>query len=534
MYRVMLADDEGIVLDSLKMIIEKYFPGECQIETAKTGRAVIELAERFRPDIAFMDIQMPGINGIEAIKEIRKDNPAVIFIVLSAYDKFDYAKEAINLGVMEYMNKPFGAEAVTRVLEKAMRVLESNRKKRSDDLLIKEKMETVVPLIENGFIYDIMFQEHFTENIEKYKSLLGGLDTEHGCMLALVMGDEQQGNYMTNVVGAGVRTQLQYTKVRELVKETWESCVMGSVISNKIPVFLPMEKRKMDYEQRIEVIDVCRELARRLKRATDISFRIGIGSVRKLSESLASYEEALKALAGSVGSVAHVDDMPIQCRYDEEYPIELENQLFDSLKAGKQEECERMAAAYFDWMLENYEEDNMSVRLKTLEFVLFAEHEAYLNGGMTYHFQDREQYLDTVMKAERNSDLRTWFIEHFSEACQNMNTKKAEHENQLIVHAKNYIQENCHRDLSLDEVSRKMDLSPYYFSKLFKEETGTTFVEYMTGLRIQRAQELLLMEEHSMKEICARVGYSDPNYFSRIFKKNTGMTPTEYRESKRV
>ena len=84
MYRIMLADDEGIVIDSLKFIIESEYPGEYEIETAKTGRSVIELAERFRPDIAFMDIQMPGINGIEAMREIKKNNPSIIFIVVSA------------------------------------------------------------------------------------------------------------------------------------------------------------------------------------------------------------------------------------------------------------------------------------------------------------------------------------------------------------------------------------------------------------------------------------------------------------------
>ena len=107
MYRILLADDEGIVRDSLKMIIEKNFPGQCEIEMARTGRDVIELAEIFRPDIVFMDIQMPGINGIEAIREIKKVNQTAEFIVLSAYDKFDYAKEAVNLGVLEYMTKPF-------------------------------------------------------------------------------------------------------------------------------------------------------------------------------------------------------------------------------------------------------------------------------------------------------------------------------------------------------------------------------------------------------------------------------------------
>lgn len=531
MYRIMLADDEGIVLDSLRMIIEKNFPDQCQIETAKTGRDVIELAESFRPDIAFMDIQMPGINGIEAIREIKKSNPSVEFIILSAYDKFDYAKEAINLGVLEYVNKPFSARVITEVLGKALKTIDKKRKKRSDDLRIKEKMETVTPIIENGFIYAIMFQEHFTEDVDNYKQLLG-LDADYGCMLALVVGDDQHGNYMTNAVGASVRTQMHYTRVRELVKETWD-CIVGSVISNKIPVFLPVKNRKMDYEERIGMIDVCRELARKLKRMTDISFRIGIGSVRKLNESMDSYEEALKALLNSTGSVAHVDDLPIQCRYDEEYPVNLEKELFDSLKSGKREECERAAGRYFDWMIETYDEKNMSVRLKILEFILFAEHEAYLDGGMTYHFSDRENYLTIVMNAASNSELRPWFVERFGESCSNMTTKKEEHENQLVVRAQNYIQENYQKDLSLDEVSRQMDLSPYYFSKLFKEETGSNFVEYVTNLRIGKAKELLAKDGLSMKEICAAVGYSDPNYFSRIFKKNTGVTPTEYRGSER-
>ena len=102
MYKIMLADDEGIVIDSLKFIIEKEFKDTCEVQYAKTGRSVIELAESFRPDVAVMDIQMPGINGIDAMKEIRRSNNHTVFIVMSAYDKFDYAKEAIKLGVMEY------------------------------------------------------------------------------------------------------------------------------------------------------------------------------------------------------------------------------------------------------------------------------------------------------------------------------------------------------------------------------------------------------------------------------------------------
>ena len=162
MYRIMLADDEGIVIDSLKFIIEKEFGSECMVEYAKTGRSVIELAENYRPDIAVMDIQMPGINGIEAMKEIKANNRNIVFIVMSAYDKFDYAKEAISLGVMEYITKPMEKTRIVAALRKAMEQIDRERERRSNDLLIREKLENVIPVIESGLIYDILLQEHFT------------------------------------------------------------------------------------------------------------------------------------------------------------------------------------------------------------------------------------------------------------------------------------------------------------------------------------------------------------------------------------
>ena len=146
MYRIMLADDEGIMLEALKNIITSNFGGECEIATAKTGRAVVELAERFRPDIAFMDIQMPGLNGIQAMKEIQKTNKNIIFIVISAYDKFGYAKEAINLGVLEYLTKPVNKRVVIDVCMKAMKKVDEDRQKRSDDLEIREKLDTVIAI----------------------------------------------------------------------------------------------------------------------------------------------------------------------------------------------------------------------------------------------------------------------------------------------------------------------------------------------------------------------------------------------------
>ena len=120
MYRILLADDEGIMLESLKKIIETNYGRECEIATAKTGRAVVELAENFRPDIAFMDIQMPGLSGVQAMREIRKFNQSTIFIVITAYDRFHYAQECISLGVLEFLTKPVNRKTILEVLQKAM------------------------------------------------------------------------------------------------------------------------------------------------------------------------------------------------------------------------------------------------------------------------------------------------------------------------------------------------------------------------------------------------------------------------------
>ena len=529
MYKIMLADDEGIVIDSLKFIIEKEFGDICIIEYAKTGRSVIELAESFRPDIAIMDIQMPGINGIDAMKEIRQTNSSTVFIVMSAYDKFDYAKEAIKLGVLEYITKPMEKTKIITALQKAMEMIDREKEKRSNELLVKEKLETVVPIIESGLIYNILLQEHFVEDIENYKSILG-IKQKYAYMIAVVCGDEQDGNHMTNAVGSGVKMQKHYQEVRESLKECFQ-CIVGTVLANKLAVLVPYERDSMDYNERIELIEKARELTRRMRKRLDISFRIGIGGAKEFHEMSESYSEALNALVATTGSVAHVDDLPIRCEYAGDYPIKLEKKLFAEIENGEMNNAVALARSFFDWMEENHS-NLMDIRLKILEFVLWAEHIAYEKGGMTYQLNARADYLPEIIDMTEISQMRKWFVEKIMEACQNILSKRTEKSNSIIGMAKDYIRGNYNRDISLDDLSRAENNSPYYFSKIFKENTGENFIEYLTNIRIDKAKELLGTTEYSMKEICSMVGYSDPNYFSRSFKKNVGVTPTEYKEGR--
>ena len=527
MYRIMIADDEGIVLDSFKLLLNEEFGDEILIETAKTGRSVIEATEQFRPDIVLMDIRMPGINGIDAIKEIRKRNSGIIFIVISAYDKFGYAQEAINLGVMEYLNKPVDRDKLIETIRRAMRQVDIERNKRSRELEILEKMETVTPILESGLIYNLLFQDFFKEDIESFKKLLE-IDADYGYMMALVFGEDQEGNFLTNAAGTSVRIQNHIKDLRDIVK-SYVSGVVGPVMANKIAVFIPYDKKEFEYSDRIEIIDMSRNLVKRLNSQMNAIFRIGIGTIKPLDKLMISYNEALDGLSTVTGSVVHAEDVAPGNFYEENYPFETEDALFENVRQGRMNEAIAAANQFFDWMMENYKNYQDDIKLKTLEFVLKAESLAYLKTRDIYRFRSREDYLRVINSTADYESLRKWFIDRISEACHSVMCRKEKRSNGVIDRALDYIGENYNKDISLDDVSREVNISPYYFSKIFKEATGENFIDYLTTLRIGKAKDLLDNTDKSMKEICMEVGYANPNYFSRIFKKVVGVTPTEYK-----
>ncbi len=529
MYKILLADDEAIVTSSLKYIIEQNIEETCEIQIAKSGRSVIELAESFRPDITFMDIQMPGINGIEAMKEIRKTNTSVIFIVMTAYDKFDYAKEALNVGVLEYLTKPVNQKKIIDVLHKAMDIVESRRVKRSQDLQIKEKLEIVVPMIEQGFISAGLYGVDTLNELENYRHLLG-IEEEQFFTLVYEFGESLiNNNEATNPIGTGVRLQRDYETIRGLMKERYH-CFVGPVLGNRIHCCVPTMMEQGDYESRAKDVEICRSLVRAIEQREEVSCRVGIGSIVTIEQMKSSFQTAMNALQNAQGKVVHCRDLPLFCEYEDDYPLELENKLFDSIKAGQGAEARYFANEFYEWMNHQMPERESSVRLKALEFVLFADFYAYSSGGLVYRFGDRADYMKMATSLSIEEELRNWFVEKMFRAAENIATKKKEYTHDAMQKAKEYINANYKKELSLEHISKEMDMSPYYFSKLFKEMTGEGFIEYVTEVRINKAKELLLAGQATMKEICVAIGYSDPNYFSRIFKKCVGMTPTEFKE----
>jgi len=330
-------------------------------------------------------------------------------------------------------------------------------------------------------------------------------------------------------VGSSVRMQEYYQGVRAELKERF-GAIVGSVMANKIAVLVPYEEPVMEYAQRSRIIEKAREFVREMRKRYSISFRVGISKVKEFDKLSNAYNEAINSLIITAGSVAHADDLPIGCGYEEDYPLHIEKQLFEELEKGNLNHTIDNAQNFFDWMVSAHADGIMDIRLKCLEFVLWAEHIAYEKGGMTYQFKSRNDYLTTIMNISDYDKMKDWFVDKMADACRNITSRREESSNNVVDIAKEYIKNNYSKPLSLDEVSYYVNISPYYFSKIFKEGTGENFIEYLTNIRIEKAKELLGNSDYSMKEICVMVGYSDPNYFSRSFKKNVGVTPTEYKE----
>ncbi|MCI5902394.1 MAG: response regulator [Blautia sp.] len=527
MYRILIADDEGIMRESLKNIILQNFEDCCEVMTVKSGRGAIEQAESFHPDIVFMDIQMPGINGIDALKEIRKTNPSILCYILSAYDKFDYAKEAISLGVEKYLMKPINKKSMISAVTEAIDKVELYRRQRSDQLKIQEKLETIIPIVENGFVGSILMQNE-GQDTDYYQQLLD-VTEEYGYAMIIRYGNDYQDGRLVSSVGMTVKMQEFYREMCSIIKSYFRCCI-GSLLSGSLAVIVPVKCAVMDYEERIRVIENTRKMVRNMEERIDARFRVGIGRVKRIKELHASYHEAFQAVNESRSRVIHMDDISFRGIYKEEFPVETEENLYRCTMAGDVQGMTQEANAFFDWMVIHYPDNMNNIRLKVLEFILTAEKEAFHAGAMDYGFDDRRNYLTDIMKLQDYEEIRRWFLDKMTIVCLSIQNKQENQSETVVEKAMNYIQANFGGDISLDDVSKEVNVSPYYFSKLFKKETGENFIEYLTKLRIDRAKEMMKNPELSIKEISMACGYVDPNYFSRIFKKQTDVTPREYRE----
>lgn len=168
MYNILTCDDEQIMIDSLQFIIKKNFEGQVNLFSALSGSDAVSIVSREKIDIIFMDINMPGMSGLDAISCIKSLKPSAVIIVLSAFDKFQYAQEAMNIGAYKYITKPVNRSIVIQTVRNAMNLVDERNGTTSGNLELQKKLDIVYPMIESDFIYSCIFSKAKNEDFQSY------------------------------------------------------------------------------------------------------------------------------------------------------------------------------------------------------------------------------------------------------------------------------------------------------------------------------------------------------------------------------
>jgi two-component system, response regulator YesN len=445
MMKILLADDEKYDREIIKHIINEKFSDELQIYEAKNGREAIELSESIRPDIVIMDIKMPGIDGIQALKEISASLPNLYSIILTAYDYFDFAKEAVKINVKEYLLKPFAKEEIIDKVSIGIQFVKKEQNKRRSQIEDKEKIYTLLPVLENQ-LSDLIINDKLMG--VDYGMYLRCLDMNFINSYAMVISIKDKYGYTD--ISRNEKDQIKI-KIGDYIKEYINrkyKCIGNYMFYEELSYFIQIENENIDDFKNLE-IDLAFNLRREIKKRFNVSIRAGLGEIYNSVEHIVeSYRQATKCLVYNSDNVniIHINDV------DES-------------------------------MLE----------------------EKFIN----------HNYANINLNDVKDNKVK------------NVNKVKLK----LFDDVRNFIKENIKKELELEKVASNFGLSVYYFSRTFKEVTGTNFSDYINKCRIDIAKELLSNGEMNVKEVCYKVGYNDPNYFSKVFKKYEGISPVNYKET---
>ncbi|GAX91683.1 response regulator [Effusibacillus lacus] len=502
--KVMICDDEPIERIALQQILKQHIPELQVVGEAANGRQAILLAEQCHPDIITMDIKMPGINGLETIHEIQLRHPHVRFILVSAYDTFNYAREAIKLGVKDYILKPSKKEVIVESVRRVLREIEQERSSRQERLELLEQVAAMTPLVEKELVRELLFDTASAPTANLAKQLPERLPA--GYVLTIWFKKPQDFDQ----------------SLYELLK-SWDRVWVGSCRDGCMPVIVwkPAGTSSNSASLRSEVDLLAQKCA---KLAPGQAFHLTVGRVvddyTRLAE---SYREALLT--------RHCMNEEQTVGFYEEYAAQQQRlvvsidgftrQIIEKIKEGNETEVFQIYALMLEAMRRQSGNRLTNVRDALLSFVAVIGH--VFHDVRTIPPVQSWSGDWTVMETQLEDYLR-----HLTKHWAEINKDRSK---QLAVMAMNYIQDRYTQDIRLEDVASYVRLSPSYFSRLFKEIYGITYIDVLTQIRIEEAKKRLGKGE-SVKEVAYSVGYNDPNYFTRIFKKVTGRSPRSYREQK--
>ncbi|MBM7579733.1 response regulator [Jeotgalibacillus terrae] len=503
MIKVLIVDDEQMERDGLEMILNRHF--ELEISQARNGRIAIDMCEQLKPDLIFMDIQMPGISGLEAIEQLHQAYPDTTFILVTAFAKFEYAQQAMKLGVHDYIVKPSKVSEIVKIVEGALDKICAEKKSSEESKRYQSTIEKAMAVFETDVVTQLLFDHVHEVHLNQLVDLLHIPITQDKFVMNLLIPEEAKGSY---------------SAVKEVVRSTGSGWT-GAMNGRQVPIIV---FRNSGESFRHQAITMAKRILSLKKPDQDIWF-VGIGDVYEPIERIKqSYQESLIATRNYHQPVKYqfYSDMPALTLdfYSQSYKAY--EQKFDELL--RQEEWHLLTEEVNE-SIDQYERENRDIiqTQKQIAEILWLISSILSDMGVEV---DMPVYSVQVTGYKQLRAETSYMIDRMKYAHQahSQNT-----DGDMIEQIKHYIIEHAHEDLSLEIISKEAGLSPIYVSKLFKEKLGINYISFLTECRLEKAKKLMRDSEKSMKEIAIEIGYHDPNYFSKVFKKAYHLSPTAYR-----
>lgn len=528
-YKVLFVDDEESVRESIIKKVKWEELGFVIVGDAENGEQALDKLENLDVDVILTDIKMPFMDGITLAKKVKAIRSSIEIVFFSGFNEFEYAKEAINIGVTQYILKPVDSVELSKILKELKEKMDRKLEEKSNIEKLRFKYNASLPILREHFLHQLVNGKLNEDEIKK------GLDNYNlpinngsNWIVASIQVNIPVETRRKDLVSLHNAVELVPIAVIELITEELmdfcEFCAYESTIGINIIGSL---------NQRLPISFVNRlnNLCKDSKRVLDLSLTIGVGGVvNKLSYIHKSFLQSKDALGyreiiGNGTAIYIMDVEPIESQYIE-FDEELEGELLQAIKFSGQAEIERVVHKIMNKLiLSNIHTSQRQVYLISILDTLLRTIQKYEIYSLKYDFFEHINNLST------SEDIQIWLIEICIHINKNIDIERNANNRNLITNAKQYILENFQNpELSVDMVCNYLHLSEAYFSTFFKKETGISYINFLTELRMNRALELLNRTDKKIHVIATETGYVGANYFSYVFKKYYGISPSKYRE----
>ena len=515
MYCLMIVEDDPIVRRSLIDTIGWERMGFKVLCSASNGHEALSLLTLHNPDVILVDIAMSGMDGLEFIRTARSMGHDTVFVILSAYSKFEYAQQAISLSVYAYLTKPLDEEQVERTFMSIALILNERstslrRQTGNSAASLQEIQKIWILAVLRGQIDGMALYEHkiqFKPNI----------CSKHICVVVITV---------INNDGCSYETEL----------ETWlknRDC-FPVAIDSRTAFIISDSSRTMLRDKVVATVNGLYEHIN--AKHYDAYVRIGVSGTGAFTETAKLYRQALAAYMDTFfensGTPIYYNSYKLtsHAKLDAGIVLKLSCDIANAVSGIDKARVECSVNELFSVILHARPERLDDVFITCIEVLMISER--YCMEKVTVGFKPFEKaVLYTTLSALNNiSQLRTYLKEQLYIMTDILSVKLREMSNDMVWQAISYIKENIEQPITVEDVAGHVNFNFSYLSRVFKKTMGIPMKQFISSLRMDKAKEFLKQSRMSVQEISYQLGFTDYRYFSLLFKKYNGMTPVEYRK----